>query len=128
MAVSSTFTAADGDGSELQMGRWSQRLAQPFLDFSGFADGERVLDAGCGTGSLTFLLLNEREFVAFLDWIFPPPILSTPSGAIAILGSNSVSEMFVNYRLRMRLSIEFFRCLCCTLCRKRIELSPSCAE
>ena len=39
---------------ELQMGRWSWRLAEPFLDFVGTSDGERVLDVGCGTGSLTF--------------------------------------------------------------------------
>jgi len=54
--VSSTFTATDGDGYELQMGRWSRRLAEPFLDFVGFADGESVLDVGCGTGCLTFAL------------------------------------------------------------------------
>jgi ubiquinone/menaquinone biosynthesis C-methylase UbiE len=47
---SSTFVASDGDGYELQMGRWSRRLVRPFLDFAGTADGEDVLDAGCGTG------------------------------------------------------------------------------
>jgi SAM-dependent methyltransferase len=56
MAVSSTFVAADGDGYDLQMGRWSRRLAVPFLDFVGTADGERVLDVGCGTGSLSATL------------------------------------------------------------------------
>ena len=56
MTDSSTFKGSDGDGYELQMGRWSRRLAEPFLDFSGFADGEQVLDVGCGTGSLTFAL------------------------------------------------------------------------
>jgi len=61
MTSSSTFKASDGDGYELQMGRWSRRLAEPFLDFSGFADGERVLDVGCGTGSLTFALLARAE-------------------------------------------------------------------
>lgn len=56
MAVSSTFKASDGDSYEIMMGRWSRRLALPFLDFAGFANGEQVLDAGCGTGSLTFAL------------------------------------------------------------------------
>ena len=54
MTISSTFNSADGNGYELQMGRWSRRLAEPFLDFVGAANGERVLDVGCGTGSLTF--------------------------------------------------------------------------
>jgi len=52
MNTSSTFVAADGEGYELTMGRWSRRLATPFLDFVGTADGERVLDVGCGTGHL----------------------------------------------------------------------------
>ncbi len=49
----SNFVARDGAGYELQMGRWSQRLASPFIDFAGVGSGERVLDMGCGTGSLT---------------------------------------------------------------------------
>jgi len=52
MIASSTFVAADGDGYERLMGRWSRLLARPFLDFVGLADGERVLDVGCGTGHL----------------------------------------------------------------------------
>ncbi len=56
MSVSSTFIASSGDGYERLMGRWSRRLAEPFLDFVGTASGERVLDVGCGTGSLTFAL------------------------------------------------------------------------
>jgi ubiquinone/menaquinone biosynthesis C-methylase UbiE len=57
MNASSTFAAADGDGYELNMGRWSRRLAGPFLDFVGAADGERVLDVGCGTGALAAALV-----------------------------------------------------------------------
>ncbi|MDM0015678.1 class I SAM-dependent methyltransferase [Variovorax sp. J22P168] len=54
VAASSTFVAADGDAYEKLMGRWSRLLALPFLDFTGTADGERVLDVGCGTGHLAF--------------------------------------------------------------------------
>jgi ubiquinone/menaquinone biosynthesis C-methylase UbiE len=59
--VSSTFRATDGDGYELVMGRWSRRLVGPFLDFVGTADGEAVLDVGCGTGCLTFALKDRSE-------------------------------------------------------------------
>jgi ubiquinone/menaquinone biosynthesis C-methylase UbiE len=52
MTASSTFLATDGDGYELNMGRWSRRLAGPFAAFAGVAEGHRVLDVGCGTGHL----------------------------------------------------------------------------
>lgn len=52
MASSSTFVAVNGDGYERQMGRWSRRLAQPFLDFVGVGEHECVLDLGCGIGHL----------------------------------------------------------------------------
>lgn len=60
MSQSSTFTAADGDGYELQMGRWSRRLVGPFLDFVGSADNEAVLDVGCGTGCLASAIAAAR--------------------------------------------------------------------
>lgn len=63
MSISSTFVAADGDGYELNMGRWSRRLARPFLDFAGTSDAEHVLDAGCGTGHLAVAVLERSASV-----------------------------------------------------------------
>ena len=56
MSVAVAFTATDGDAYERHMGRWSRGLAEEFLDFVGVAEGEQVLDLGCGTGSLTYAL------------------------------------------------------------------------
>lgn len=41
---------------ERQMGRWSRQLAPLLIEFAGVDDGDRVLDAGCGTGSLSLAL------------------------------------------------------------------------
>ncbi|MGE0768911.1 MAG: class I SAM-dependent methyltransferase [Hyphomicrobiaceae bacterium] len=59
MAVSSTFLATDGAGYELQMGRWSRRLAPKFIEFAGAAGAASVLDVGCGTGSLISTLARD---------------------------------------------------------------------
>src|SRR5947209_4601085 len=68
MTASSTFVASSGDGYERLMGRWSRRIAEPFLDFSGCDEGESVLDAGCGTGILAFALA-ERATTASIEGI-----------------------------------------------------------
>jgi ubiquinone/menaquinone biosynthesis C-methylase UbiE len=52
----SMFNARDAGNYEKLMGRWSRRLAPLFIDHAGIADGENVLEIGCGTGSLTFAL------------------------------------------------------------------------
>jgi SAM-dependent methyltransferase len=48
-----TFVTSDPAGYEIFMGRWTSRLAGPFLAFAGISSGQRVLDVGCGTGVIT---------------------------------------------------------------------------
>jgi SAM-dependent methyltransferase len=72
MAVSSTFVATDGDGYERVMGRWSRRLAPLFIEFAGISEGARVLDVGCGTGSLTFALAGNPAIASVRGLDFSP--------------------------------------------------------
>ena len=54
--MNSSFNVHDAAGYEQLMGRWSEKLAPQFINFAGLANGEKILDVGCGTGSLTFAL------------------------------------------------------------------------
>jgi len=49
---------SDAEAYEIQMGRWSRQLAEPFLDFVGLICDDYVLDIGCGTGSLAAAVLD----------------------------------------------------------------------
>ncbi|MFS2180439.1 methyltransferase domain-containing protein [Rhizobium pisi] len=63
----SSFNVESADGYERLMGRWSRKLAPMLIDFAGLAGGDRVLDVGCGTGSLAFTLAQTpglREIAA----------------------------------------------------------------
>lgn len=66
----SSFNVHDAAGYEKLMGRWSQRLAPLLIEFAGLKNGDRVLDVGCGTGSLTFALPRAADVseVAAIDF------------------------------------------------------------
>ena len=68
--MTSIFTVHDASGFEQLMGRWSQKLAPLFIDFAGLANGEKILDVGCGTGSLTFALAKAANIseIAAIDY------------------------------------------------------------
>jgi SAM-dependent methyltransferase len=57
MNTSVEYVATDAAAYELSMGRWSRRLAEPFLAALALPEGLRVLDAGCGTGALSAAIL-----------------------------------------------------------------------
>ena len=61
VSKSTDFATASGAGYELQMGRFSRLLAPKFLAFSKISDDGPILDAGCGTGSLTAELLSRTS-------------------------------------------------------------------
>ncbi|MER9869909.1 class I SAM-dependent methyltransferase [Mesorhizobium sp. M0136] len=68
--MTSSFNVHHAAGYEQLMGRWSQRLAPLFIDFAGLKDDEKILDVGCGTGSLTFALVKAADLreVAAIDF------------------------------------------------------------
>jgi ubiquinone/menaquinone biosynthesis C-methylase UbiE len=68
--MTSDFNVHDAAGYEQLMGRWSRKLAPLFIDFAGLANGEKILDVGCGTGSLTFALAGAADLgeIAAIDY------------------------------------------------------------
>jgi len=68
--MTSEFNVNNAAGYEQLMGRWSRKLAPPFIAFAGVKDGEKILDVGCGTGSLTFALASAANLgeIAAVDY------------------------------------------------------------
>ena len=59
--MASSYTATDARAYEHLMGRWSTRLAKELIAFGGLETGDRVLDVGCGTGSMALALAARPE-------------------------------------------------------------------
>ncbi len=66
---STTYHASDGAAYEYWLGRWARRLAELFLDFAAFPREGNILDVGCGTGALTFAMVERwpRRQVTGID-------------------------------------------------------------
>ncbi len=63
----SRFAATDAAEYEHFMGRWSRRLAKPFLEFAGIRPGDQMLDVGCGTGVLAAALAEAGAQAVGID-------------------------------------------------------------
>src|SRR5215475_4149359 len=74
--MASSYTATDAAAYERLMGRWSGRLAEELIAFAGVATGDRILDVGCGTGSLALALATRAEPAAITGIDIAPPYIA----------------------------------------------------
>jgi SAM-dependent methyltransferase len=77
----STFNANSATAYERVMGRWSKLLAPLLIGFVGVTDGDRVLDVGCGTGSLAFALPRAANVAAVIGLDFAAPYVAHAGAA-----------------------------------------------
>lgn len=120
----SNFVAKGADNYEASMGRWSQRLAGSFLAFAGVPARGRVLDAGCGTGSLTLALatrpgLDEiqaldfaEDFIAALRHRTTDPRVTARQGDVCALPYEAASFQAVYSLLVLHFVSDADRAIC----------------
>jgi len=59
-AAPSGYHASDGAAYERFLGRWTRRLAEPFVEFARLPPAADVLEVGCASGSLALALAAKQ--------------------------------------------------------------------
>lgn len=92
-----------GNSYEKFMGRWSRLVTRDFLKWLSVPSGQTWLDVGCGTGSLTKLILeiqqpksitavdSSEEFISFARGSIKSPIVNFKAGLAQSLPLDSGS-------------------------------------
>lgn len=87
-----------GIAYERFMGRWSALVAQKFLSWLAIPPARSWLDVGCGTGSLTRLILESHQ---------PKEIISIdPSSDFISHAQRSITDPCVHFKVGMAQSLE----------------------
>jgi len=89
---------SSGDAYEWFMGRWSALIAQKFLDWLAVSPGSSWLDVGCGTGSLTKLILETSQ---------PKAVVSIDSSSEFISHARrSITNPIVHFQVGLAQALE----------------------
>jgi molybdopterin-binding protein len=125
--MASSYTATDAHAYEHLMGRWSGRLAKELIAFAGVETGDRVLDVGCGTGSMALApaaRLNLRgSWVSISRTIISP----LPRRVPRTRGWHFSPGLRLLWIYPPAASTTAFRCLLSTSCRIPSGPSRACA-
>ncbi|HLF90292.1 MAG TPA: class I SAM-dependent methyltransferase [Anaerolineales bacterium] len=89
---------SSGYAYERFMGRWSTLLARKFLEWLAISPGSRWLDVGCGTGTLTQLILKTYQ---------PKQVVSIDSSSEFIsYAKKSITHPHVRFQVGLAQSLE----------------------
>jgi SAM-dependent methyltransferase len=89
---------SSGNAYEMFMGRWSTRIAQEFLEWLNIPPGKIWLDVGCGTGSLTKLILEKCQ---------PKEVISIDSSSEFIsYAQKSIPDSIVRFQVGLAQALE----------------------
>jgi ubiquinone/menaquinone biosynthesis C-methylase UbiE len=123
----SSYTATDARAYEHLMGRWSTRLAKELIGFAGVETGDRVLDVGCGTGSMALQLAARPEPIRIAGIDIAAPYIAYASTRSADPRLVFLTGDAIALNLPAGSFDRAFRCLLLTSCRILPGSSRACA-